>query len=391
MGSWLVVAEDGVGLRFAPVPSTHACHDSPAPASGVLSLPLHFRALAAWGRTVYAAPSTGGLLEIDARDPALAIVTRALPCDGEVVALAATASRLYALTDRGLVLLDLGRDGFSRRELHPEIKGTSIQVAGRTLTVAGGPEGDVTYRDISPAPQVFEVSVTDNSFTPSVLSVAIGDTVRWSNVSGSLHNVVSCSPGQIGCEGATAAESFTSGPATGFWSLDHTFTQAGDNPYVCQPHAFFMVGSVTVTGSTGTPPGVPDGRAGAPMLVGKLAPGGSTLSIAWDATSCSGATGHQIVYGYAFGLPGSTGGAYELAGAACSIGTASPYNWAGVPSAFVGSAGFVYWLVVATDGAATEGSWGKDGAGIERAGPGNAGSSAECGIAFKSLTNACPP
>jgi hypothetical protein len=152
-----------------------------------------------------------------------------------------------------------------------------------------------------------------------------------------------------------------------------------------------MSGIVEVIGSAGAPPGVPDGSTGPPMLVTKLSQDGSALSIAWDTATCSGAAGHEILYGYGFGLPGSTGTGYELGGARCAIGLTTPFTWNGAPPAFSGATGFLFWFVVATDGAATEGSWGRDGAGLERTGPGAGGSSGECGIALKSLTNSCPP
>jgi hypothetical protein len=127
------------------------------------------------------------------------------------------------------------------------------------------------------------------------------------------------------------------------------------------------------------------------MRVTKLAQDGSTLSLAWDTATCAGAHDHEILYGYGFGLPGSTGGGYELSGSRCSIGATSPFTWTGVPQAFTGSTGFLFWLVVATDGAVTEGSWGRDSAGVERQGPANGGASGECGVVGKSLANSCPP
>jgi hypothetical protein len=49
----------------------------------------------------------------------------------------------------------------------------------------------------------------------------------------------------------------------------------------------------------------------------------------------------------------------------------------------------VWFLIVAHDGLGTEGSWGQDGAGAERVGPGPGGASLACGIALKTTTNAC--
>lgn len=86
------------------------------------------------------------------------------------------------------------------------------------------------------------------SFSPSTVTIKVGDTVRWT-WDGSGHNVVSgtggvadnkfCSPSDTGC--ATAATSTTGA------IYSHTFTTAGAFPYFCKPHALAgMTGSVTV-------------------------------------------------------------------------------------------------------------------------------------------------
>ena len=392
MGNWLVVAKDGKGLQFVPVAGTHACHATPMHRDpAFFPLEESYRALAAANRTLYVALARGGLLEIDAKDPARAVIKRSIPHELPIQAMAANSNRLYLVGERGLELIELGPGGIVRSEIHPEIRGDSIQFAGRVLRIARGGEAVATFRDVSPASQTFDVSVNDDFFSPQDLTVALGDTVRWLNTTGNFHNVASCTPAQLGCSGQKADESFTSGLPDGIWELDHTFSQPGSNPYVCEPHAAFMNGSVTVIGSIGEPPGVPDGSTGTPVRVSKLAQDGSTLSIAWDTTTCGGAADHEILYGYGFGLPGSTGSGFELAGSRCSIGATSPFTWTGVPQAFTGSTGFLFWLVVATDGAVTEGSWGRNSAGVERQGPADGGASGECGIVGKSLANRCPP
>ncbi len=392
MGNWLVVAEDGKGLQFVPDVGTHACHATPTHRDpGFFPLEESYRALAAANQTLYVALAGGGLLEIDARDPARAVLLRSIPHVLPIQAMAANSNRLYLVGERGLELIELGPGDTVRSEIHPEIQGDSIQFAGRVLRIARGDKSVATFRDVSSGSQTFDVSVNDDFFSPQDLTVALGDTVRWSNTTGNFHNVASCTPVQVDCSDQTAAESFTSGLPDGIWELDHTFSQPGSNPYVCEPHAAFMRGSVTVIGSIGNPPGVPDGSTGTPVRVSKLAQDGSTLSIAWDTTTCASAVDHEILYGYGFGLPGSTGGGFELAGARCSIGPTSPFTWTGVPPAFPGSTGFVFWILVATDGAVTEGSWGKDTAGIERQGPMSGGASGECGIVDKNLANSCPP
>ena len=87
---------------------------------------------------------------------------------------------------------------------------------------------------------VFDVQVTNFQFTPSALTVNVGDTVRWSNVSGT-HNV----------DGSTTT--FPSNPmafsnptgGSGAWVFDVVFTIAGSYQYQCGFHAS-MLGAITV-------------------------------------------------------------------------------------------------------------------------------------------------
>jgi plastocyanin len=238
--------------------------------------------------------------------------------------------------------------------------------------------------------ETHNVTVGNNFFQPSSLTVNVGDTVQWSNSTGVGHNVVSCNPLQSGCNGETANETFGSGAPSGFWFYSYTFTAAGSNPYVCQPHAPGMAGVITVVSGPLTPPPVPDGTTGDPMRVGKLAPDGSALTVTWDAMACPGAEGHHLVYGLGSQLPASPGGIYDLRGAECDLGTSSPFSWNNVP-AVADADPLLWWFLLADDGALTEGSWGTDGTGDERTGPGAGGSSGQCGITQKDLANECSP
>jgi len=87
------------------------------------------------------------------------------------------------------------------------------------------------------------VEVSSNIFTPDMLTIVVGDTVRWTNVNGT-HNVVADD------------NSFTSGaPAPPPWVYEFVFTSVGDNPYYCQPHGgpggSGMSGVITVQNPTG--------------------------------------------------------------------------------------------------------------------------------------------
>ena len=85
-------------------------------------------------------------------------------------------------------------------------------------------------------------------FTPSRLTIAVGDTVKWvwqtaghSVVSGTGGNADNrfCSPSDSGCDDPPLSN-------VGF-TYEHTFTQAGSFPYYCSVHATLgMTGKITV-------------------------------------------------------------------------------------------------------------------------------------------------
>ncbi len=237
-------------------------------------------------------------------------------------------------------------------------------------------------------PQTHNVTLGNNFFSPSTLVINVGDTVQWGNSTGVGHNVRSCIPGENGCNDAIANESFFSGPANGLFVYSHTFTEVGQNPYVCQPHAPQMTGLITIVDGPVTPPVVPDGATGQPMRVAKLTADGSELEIWWDWWSCVGATDHHILYGLGSQLPSTPGGTYGLRGAACDIGLQSPYTWTGVPAPTQTNP-MLWWVVAAEDGASTEGSWGLDSFDNERGTAFPSGASFECGVSSKDLSNTC--
>lgn len=136
------------------------------------------------------------------------------------------------------------------------------------------------------------------------------------------------------------------------------------------------------------PPGVPDGTGGSqPMLVTPLVLDGSSLSIAWDTSVCTGDSQHHIIYGDGSMFPASPGGAFGVLGSVCSLGGTSPFVWSSVPTA-ADSTGILWWVIAVTSGT-TEGSWGTDSAGTERLGPGTGGSSGQCSVTTLSTTNVC--
>lgn len=81
------------------------------------------------------------------------------------------------------------------------------------------------------------VVVANFAFTPSSLSVRVGDSVTWDfEQPDAPHNVAN----------GSGADQFASGAPQGRGHFTHRFTQAGTFNYVCVVHPS-MRGSVTVT------------------------------------------------------------------------------------------------------------------------------------------------
>jgi hypothetical protein len=130
------------------------------------------------------------------------------------------------------------------------------------------------------------------------------------------------------------------------------------------------------------PPQIPDGshQGTRPMLA---TPGeGGTINLQWDV-SCP-VVNTNVYYGFGSGLPAAPGAPYRLAGSECGAGNAGSSLWSGSPDPASDASRFVWWVLVATDGIHTEGSWGKDSNGQERNGNQASGL---CGFASKNTTN----
>jgi hypothetical protein len=175
-------------------------------------------------------------------------------------------------------------------------------------------------------------------------------------------------------------------PTNGISSLNKTAAHSAISTAPNSPTNYAgVVGSVDASGGPSLP-GVPDGSTGSPLLVGKTTPDGSTLSISWDAATCTDGNDHQILYGQKSGFPALAGGTYTLQGGTCSIGSTSPYSWVGTPNAIDGN-GLTWFLLVTKTAAGVEGPWGDyDTANNERNG---ATSSGVCSTTSKSLAGTC--
>ena len=135
-----------------------------------------------------------------------------------------------------------------------------------------------------------------------------------------------------------------------------------------------------MTADLSAPPGVSG------MTVRKPNPSGISLVMTWNQTSCSGAAGYRLIYGGGSQLRTTTTGVLGSMGAVCSVSV--PYLWSSPPTT-IDPTGLVWWIVVASDANGVEGSWGTNGDGGERNGPGPGGSSGSCGTPGKSLSNTC--
>ena len=95
---------------------------------------------------------------------------------------------------------------------------------------------------LSAAATNHQVQVGSNFFSPAVLSISVGDTVTWTQVSGT-HNV----NGSTSTFSSNPVSFGNGAPAGGTWTYSFVFTTAGTYAYQCDPHAAMMIGSITVT------------------------------------------------------------------------------------------------------------------------------------------------
>jgi plastocyanin len=394
MGNLLLVAEEHRGVHIIkframhPMPA-HAAHGPAGPALlGRFPVAGRITALAAVGGVLWIATRSGEeLLQVDVRVPSRPMLERRWYLDAPIVALSGDGTRLHALTDDGLRVLAGDADGtWQVMAGDPGVTGAALVSSGRSLLVASVGGGVQSYREAAPEAATFTVHVLDDFFTPEALTVRVGDRVNWVNAAG-IHNVLSCTVGESGCT-ATANEMFLSGiPQPGLWSYSYTFTATGDNPYVCQSHAPFMTGEVTVLPALAGPPPVPDGTFGTPMTVQSSDP--AVLILDWDVYTCTPQDQHQILYGGGSQLPTLPGGTFGLLGSRCGLGSTGKTEWTDAPHPSVDSSGLLWWLLVAYDGS-VEGSWGRGSDGVERNSPFPGGVSGQCGNFTKDLGNTCP-
>jgi plastocyanin len=106
------------------------------------------------------------------------------------------------------------------------------------------------------------VTVRDNVFDPSAVTITVGETVTWMNTGSNPHNV------RFTDRSAGDPQTPSSSP----WSVMRTFDAPGVFSYYCEVHAN-MTGTVTVNAGGGTPP---PGGGTPPPAGGTPPPGGGT-------------------------------------------------------------------------------------------------------------------
>jgi plastocyanin len=92
------------------------------------------------------------------------------------------------------------------------------------------------------------VNMTDAlKYVPAALSVAVGDTVTWSNTGTAPHSVTACTGATNGCKAASDLEpGLDSGQILGGKTYAHAFSKAGTFSYYCTVHPGSMNGTVIV-------------------------------------------------------------------------------------------------------------------------------------------------
>lgn len=84
--------------------------------------------------------------------------------------------------------------------------------------------------------------LTDTAFQPNLVSIKVGDTVRWTNDDNMIHTVIEGNP----ATGNLPEEGFESELMNTGQTFDHTFNQTGIFDYYCTLHPN-MIGQVMVS------------------------------------------------------------------------------------------------------------------------------------------------
>lgn len=110
---------------------------------------------------------------------------------------------------------------------------TTVEAGSRAASTTTG----VVVTTEAPGGGVASIRVSDFSFSPSRVTISVGDSVTW-NLAGGTHTATSgTAPEGDGIFNQTLN---ASAPFT------FTFEEAGEYPFFCRFHPDFMTGTVTV-------------------------------------------------------------------------------------------------------------------------------------------------
>jgi len=149
------------------------------------------------------------------------------------------------------------------------------------------------------------------SYSPSTVTIQVGDSVTWVNQGGG-HNVVADNGSfrcANGCDGAGGNGNVSSSA----WTATRTFTQAGTFGYFCEAHGgpggSGMAGTVVVQGAPPPPPQtgtlrfsqtaytVSEGTANATITVSRVSGDDGVASVTWQAAAGTATAGSDFTAG----------------------------------------------------------------------------------------------
>jgi plastocyanin len=306
-----IVLFDAEGMKVARVGSTSAMFMANGHQMGLMDptkftilgsqlLNGPFTAATASGLSVLAATEDGRLIEIDISDPANPVLLATMTLPERAIGLAASGDLLFASTASGRFLaMDMTAPEGSSPLAEIALRATSIVPEGRLLYAAAGESGLVTLSVGRAQSQTVNVNVGSIFFQPSSVSINVGDTVKWTWVSGS-HTSTSgtCSGGNCTPDGVWNSGVKSSGTFT------HTFSSAGDSHYFCSIHLSSMTGVVHVAGAaalSATASATPTSGQ-APLLVhftGSASGGTAPYTYAWDFGDSASSTDQNPDHSYA--------------------------------------------------------------------------------------------
>ena len=112
--------------------------------------------------------------------------------------------------------------------------------SGKSSYDTGNPLTPLTGNSGGSGASLHQVNMQNTRFQPAQLSIAVGDTVKWTNQDNMIHTATSGANG-------VADGTWNSGNLSNGGTFVRVFNTKGTFPYFCIPHfALGMTGSITV-------------------------------------------------------------------------------------------------------------------------------------------------